>query len=263
MPPTTFKANLAMALDPARLFHCATGYTPDRWQARLLRSMAPRILLNCCRQSGKSTSTAALALHAALYQAPALILLLSPSLRQSQELYRKVSTQYRALGRPIAMVSETTTQAELANGSRIISLPENEATLRGYSGVTLLIIDEAARVDDATYDAVTPMLGTSRGRLLALSTPWGKLGWWYDRWTNGGARWERYDVPVTTPEIAARTDAETLAEAQSRGVWHYGQEYLCQFGEREDSIFDDAQIQRAITPTLAPIIGRLPTVEDW
>lgn len=259
----TFKTQLAMALDPVLLFRRATGLTPDAWQTRLLRSTAPRVLLNCCRQSGKSTSVAALALHAAIYQAPALVLLLSPSLRQSQELYRKVSTQYRALGRPVAMVSETTTQAELTNGSRIISLPENEATLRGYSGVTLLIIDEAARVDDATYDAVTPMLGASRGRLLALSTPWGKLGWWYDRWTNGGARWERYEVPITTSEIAVRTDPETLTEAQSRGAWHYSQEYLCQFGEREDAVFDYELVRRAVTPSIAAFNDVLPVVDDW
>lgn len=258
MPTISPQLDLAMALDPVRLFVRATGHTPDAWQARLLRSTAPRVLLNCCRQSGKSTSTAALALHTALYAAPALILLLSPSLRQSQELYRKVSTQYATLGRPVAAVAESTTALELANESRIISLPENEATLRGYSGVTLLIIDEAARVDDATYDAVTPMLGTSGGRLLALSTPWGKLGWWYDRWTNGGARWERYEVPITTPEIAARTDPETLEEARSRGQWHYSQEYLCQFGEREDAVFDVGLLRALARSDLPALDDVLP-----
>jgi Terminase large subunit, T4likevirus-type, N-terminal len=253
-----FTTQLSMALDPVRLFRRATGHAPDAWQATLLRSTAPRVLLNCCRQSGKSTTTASLALHTALYEQHALILLLSPSLRQSQELYRKVSAQYRAIGRPVAAVAETLTQLELVNGSRIVSLPENEATVRGYSGVSLLIIDEAARVDDATYDAVTPMLGVSGGRLLGLSTPWGKLGWWYDRWANGGVRWERYDVPATTPEIAARTDPATLLEAQSRGAWHYGQEYLCQFGERADSVFSFAHIQRAITPALTPLDDVLP-----
>jgi hypothetical protein len=254
----TFKSNLAMALDPVLLFRSATGLTPDPWQAQLLRSTAPRVLLNCCRQSGKSTAVASLALHTALYQASALVLLLSPSLRQSVELYRKVSTQYRALGRPVAAVAETTTHLEIANGSRIISLPENEATLRGYSGVTLLVIDEAARVDDPTYDAVTPMLGTSHGRLLALSTPWGKMGWWYDRWVNGGTRWQRYEVPITTPEIAARTDVETLEEAQSRGDWFYQQEYMCLFGEREDSVFQFAHIQRAIRSDVLPLDDVLP-----
>ncbi len=258
----TFSTRLKMALDPAALFAQATGHAPDAWQAQLLRSTAPRVLLNCCRQSGKSTAVASLALHAALYDAPALILALSPSLRQSQELYRKVGTQYRALGRPSLAVAETLTHLELANGSRIVSLPESEETIRGFSGVSLLIVDEAARVADAVYDAVTPMLGASYGRLLAPSTPWGRAGWWHQAWTEGGARWERFEVPIDTPEIARRIDPAVVEDARARGEWHFNQEYLCRFGEREDSIFSFEHIQRAIRPDLAPFDDVIPIGVD-
>jgi len=70
--------DLRMALDPVQLA-CATGLNPDPWQERLLRSSAPRVLLNCSRQAGKSTMAAALAVHTALYDPGALVLLLSPS----------------------------------------------------------------------------------------------------------------------------------------------------------------------------------------
>jgi hypothetical protein len=73
-------------------------------------------------------------------------LLLSPSLRQSSELFRKVTDAYQALVRPVAAEGETALQLRLLNGSRVVSLPGHEATIRGYSGVTLLVIDEAARV---------------------------------------------------------------------------------------------------------------------
>lgn len=251
-------ADLTNALDPARLFRSATGHTPDRWQSQLLRSHARRILLNCCRQSGKSSAVATLALHEALFVPGSLTLVLSPSLKQSQELFKKITLQERALGRPAQYVSETTTHLETKTGSRVISLPENETTIRGYSNVSLLIIDEASRVSDDVYSAVLPMLGASHGRLLALSTPWGKQGWWYERWISGGDRWERYEVPVTTPEIAARIDPEVLLEAQARGPWWYGQEYLCQFGEREDAVFSVAHIQQAIRADLAPLDDVLP-----
>lgn len=251
-------ADLANALDPARLFRSATGHTPDGWQARLLRSSSPRVLLNCCRQSGKSSAVATLALHEALFSPGSLTLALSPSLRQSQELFKKITAQERALGRPAQYVSETTTHLETTSGSRVVSLPENEATIRGYSGVTLLIIDEASRVADDVYSAVLPMLGASHGRLIALSTPWGKQGWWYERWIAGGDRWDRIEAPVTTPEIARRIDPQVLIEAQSRGGWWYGQEFLCQFGEREDSVFSTAHIERAIRADLAPLDDVLP-----
>lgn len=251
-------ADLTMALDPARLFRSATGHTPDRWQAQLLRSSARRILLNCCRQSGKSSAVATLALHEALFKPGSLTLVLSPSLKQSQELFSKIKRQERALGRPAQYVSETTTHLEMRSASRVIALPENEETIRGYSNVSLLIIDEASRVSDGLFGAVLPMLGISHGRLIALSTPWGKQGWWYERWNSGGDRWERYEVPVTTPEIAGRVDPEILVEAQARGRWWYGQEYLCQFGEREDAVFSFEHIQQAIRADLAPIDDVIP-----
>ena len=65
-------ADLTLALDPARLFRRVVGGVPDPWQTRVLRSEARQIILNNARQSGKSTSTAALTLRTALYHAPAL-----------------------------------------------------------------------------------------------------------------------------------------------------------------------------------------------
>jgi phage terminase large subunit-like protein len=125
----------------------ASGLTPDPWQFDVLTKHAPRVLMNCCRQSGKSTVAAAIALTEAL-QPSTLTLVLSPSLRQSQELYRKVRDLYRPHGSTVPIEQESALRLELTNGSRIISLPGTEQKIRGFSGVGLLIIDEAARVPD-------------------------------------------------------------------------------------------------------------------
>src|SRR6516164_992753 len=145
--------------DPANLLTLA-GKSPDPWQAALLRAAArTQTILLCSRQSGKSTVASALALRAALLTDNSLVLLLSPTLRQSGELYRdKVLRLYNALGRPVGTVQESALQMTLANGSRVVSLPGDEETIRGYSGVTLLVIDEAARVPDDLYFSVRPML---------------------------------------------------------------------------------------------------------
>jgi hypothetical protein len=71
--------DLALALDPALVLD-RQGLDPDPWQAQLLRSDAQQTLMVTTRQGGKSTATAALALHTALYTAGALILLLAPAL---------------------------------------------------------------------------------------------------------------------------------------------------------------------------------------
>ena len=141
------KLDIALALDPSLLMRLA-GLEPDPWQQELLRSSFTRQLLLCSRQTGKSTTTAFLALHEAIYRERALVLMLSPSLRQSQELFRKALHAYGKLPIRPASINENSLRLELANGSRIISLPGREETIRGFSGVSLLIIDEASRVAD-------------------------------------------------------------------------------------------------------------------
>ncbi len=157
--------SLEIHLDPAAVMTHA-GMPPDAWQERLMRSQSDRMLLLCSRQSGKSTVTAAIALHEILHRPGSLVLLMSPTLRQSQELFRKVSDFRNALGLPIAVAEESALRLELANGSRIVALPGNEETIRGFSGVRLLVVDEAARVPDALYFSVRPMLAVSGGRLI-------------------------------------------------------------------------------------------------
>jgi hypothetical protein len=186
--------DLALALDPAALAR-TVGLELDPWQRDMLRSNVPRVLLNSSRQSGKSTVTAVLAAHTALYEPGSLVLLLSPALRQSQELFKKCLGIYRNLDRPVPPESETALTLSLKNGSRIVSLPGKEHSIRGFSKVRLLIVDEAARVPDELYLSVRPMLAVSAGRLVALSTPFGTRGWWYEAWV-GPEPWERYEVPA-------------------------------------------------------------------
>src|SRR5262245_52165102 len=137
--------DLAYALDPV-LLALDAGIVVDRWQARLLRDRPRRSLMCCSRQSGKSTVTALLALWVALYEAPALVLLVSPSQRQSAELFRVVMGFYGRLSDVAPLAAESVLRAEFANGSRIIALPGSEKTTRGYSKAALIVLDEAARV---------------------------------------------------------------------------------------------------------------------
>jgi len=156
--------------DPVALFRAAFG-EPDAWQLRALRSTAPRLAFNASRQAGKTGVAATIACHTALAEAGALILVVSPGLRQSQEAFRRVLDVYRAAGRPTPPEAENRLALELANGARVLALPGSERTIRGFAAVRLLVVDEAARVADETYHAVRPMLAVSHGRLVTLSTP--------------------------------------------------------------------------------------------
>lgn len=242
--------DLRLALDRAA-FARAVGLEPDPWQERLLRSDAPRLILNCSRQSGKSTVSGVLALHTALYRSRSLVLVLAPSLRQSQELFGKVAGFYRALGRPVPAQAERRLSLELENGSRIVTLPGTEKTIRGFSGAALLLVDEASRVDDGLYYAVRPMLAVSGGSLVMLSTPYGKRGAFFEEWTNGGEGWERYEVPASAcPRIPTAFLEEERAALPARV---YRQEYECSFEETEDQVFGYEEIEGAMSSEVTPL----------
>ena len=240
---------LSAALDPV-IFSQRIGIEPDPWQADLLRSTAPEIILNCSRQSGKSTTSATLAVHTALYQRDSLILLLSPGLRQSGELFKKCTSVYRDAGRPVVSESDTALTLTLTNGSRIVSLPGKDRTVRGFSGVRLLIIDEGAWVLDPLYYAVRPMLAVSGGRLILMSTPFGKRGFFHHEWTEGGPVWKRIQVRA---EDCPRIPPEFLAEERrTLPLWVYQQEYGCQFSETVDQLFGYDLVMSAMSDDLEP-----------
>lgn len=177
-------------------------------------------------------------------------MLLSPSLRQSSELFKKCLAAYRNLGRPVPAEAETALTLTLENGSRIVSLPGSEGTVRGFSGVSLLCVDEASRVLDSLYFAVRPMLAVSGGRLVAMSTPFGKRGFFHAEWT-GGQSWERYEVPATQcPRISPAFLAE---ERRSLGDWWYRQEYGCAFSETTDQVFSYDLVTAALSTDVLPL----------
>jgi hypothetical protein len=236
--------------DP-RLILTQAGMRPDPWQRQVLRSRAPRTLLLCSRHAGKSLTAAALALRTALLEAPALVLLLSPTERQSGELFKdKVLRLYNALGRPVPAVQESAVRLTLANGSRVLALPGKEESVRCYSSVALLVVDEASRVVDSLYRSIRPMLAVSRGRLAALSTPFGKRGWFYEAWA-GAQAWDRVRIradecPRITPEFLAE-------ERRALGERWYRQEYECSFEDTIDALFSSEDIAAALNCDVQPL----------
>jgi hypothetical protein len=244
--------DLARALDPIELARDC-GIEPDGVQARLLTSTAKRMLVNCCRQWGKSTVTGLIALHEAIYNAPAMIVLVSPSQNQSTELFRKIHTFWQTLSSAPEASQESLTRMSLENGSRIISLPGSERTTRGYSGATLVVMDEAARVPDELLAAVRPMLATTNGRFFALSTPAGKRGFFHEAWEHGEG-WERISVKgAECPRISPEFLTE---EMEALGPLRFSEEYECAFTDAETNVFATELIEAAFTDDFEPFLAR-------
>jgi len=252
-------AEMAIALDPAQMMVRA-GYAPDPWQADVLRRDDINHLLNCTRQGGKSSVIACKALHKALYYAPSLTLILSPSERQSKLLLEKVSEIKEKLGFGASAIEETdsTLQMGFASGSEIIALPGKEQNVRGFSSVALAIIDEASRVPDSLYNAVRPMLSVSKGKLCVLSTPWGKRGFFHKEWTEGSG-WNR--VMIRATECPRITPAFLAGEKLSLPDSVFRQEYMCEFSDTLDSVFRYEDIQAAMSDDIEPLF-KTPGLED-
>ncbi|MCW2200438.1 hypothetical protein M2227_002528 [Bradyrhizobium elkanii] len=241
--------DLARALDPV-LFARDCGVTPDPWQADLLRSSARRALLLCSRQSGKSTITALLGLWVAVFEA-GLVVIVSPSQRQSAEMLRTIKQFLSNLANGPAIIAESALKLEFANGARILALPGGSGDkIRGIAGAAMVIVDEASRVEDELLAAVRPMLATSNGRLIALTTPAGKRGWFFESW-HGDNDWQRIRVSASDcPRISKEFLAEELKEL---GAMRFSEEYELAFLDPDEAVFPVAIIAAAFTPEVLPL----------
>jgi hypothetical protein len=238
--------------DPANLM-AAAGYPPLPWQARMLRSDSDRILLLCGRQMGKSLTTACKADHRALYTSDSTIVLISRSQDQSDELFHKVMKVYDALGRPVPAERELASELILTNGSRIVALPNNPDTVRGYSDVDLLIVDEASRVQDTIMVSVLPMILASKGSVILLSTPNGPQGYFHKRWVDPFGKDERIVAKAWDHPLFDKVGLADLA--RELGPAMAAQELGCEFIQSDDQVFPTECINRAFASGKAAIPG--------
>ncbi len=228
------------------------GLNLDDWQQSVIASTGKRDLLNVTRQGGKSTAAAVLALHEALYRPGSLTILVSPSQRQSSELFRKVIELREKLSSDPSPAEDNKLSMTVKGGGRVLSLPGIEATIRGFSGATLIVEDEASRVPDELYMAIRPMLAVRGGRLILMSTPFGKRGHFWREWSEG-VTWKRVEVPASR---VPRISKEFLEEERSSlGCWWFQQEYECQFKESTDSVFSHAAVMGALSDDVKPLFG--------
>ena len=230
--------------DAVRFARERLGFFPDEKQLEVLQSTAKRGILNCSRQWGKSTVTAAKAVHRAYTQADSLVLVASPGERQSAEFLRKASRMVRKLDIKPRGDGDNPVSLQFPNGSRIVGLPGTEATVRGFSAVSLILIDEASRVDDAMYQALRPMLAVGDGDLWMMSTPNGQRGFFYTTWTEGDADWMRVSVKATEcPRIP-----RSFLEKERRGMIEadFSQEYMCCFTGTGTEYFDRQLVLDAV-----------------
>jgi hypothetical protein len=246
-------ADLRLALD-VNHFARSAGLEGDLdpWQENVIDAPEQKVLLNCSRQAGKSTVAALLTLRTALYQPASLSLCVSPSLRQSGELFRKVLDFYHRLPLKTPVRAESALRLELVNNSRIVSLPGSEKTVRGYSKASLIVLDEASRIDDQLIAGLRPMQAVAKGcRFIVMSTPFGRRGYFFERWQSPDPGWLKIEIPA---ERCPRIPADFLTEQERElGPLLYRQEYQCEFVDDAEALFASEMVEAAFDPSVRPL----------
>jgi len=124
-----------------------------------------------------------------------------------------------------------------------VPLPGREGTTRGFSAVSMLIVEEAARVPDEVYLALLPSLAVCDGDVILLSTPRRRRGFFYREAVEGMGEADTlvHTGPVTE---CSRISERYLAKQRARGDAYFRQEFLCEFVETGKFLLDEATVKK-------------------
>lgn len=246
---STLADDLAASLDPV-VFAARVGFVAEQWQEDLLRSVERRQIVACARQVGKTHTTAIKVVHRAVYSPDSLVLVVSPTQRQSNEMLTRCRQVFRQAGSPLKLVKDNDGELAFENSSRIVSLPGTDATTRGYSSAALIVVDEGAYLETDVFHGVLPMVG-SDGQLIALSTPAGQSGWFHSLFTTVGNGWQRHRITVhESGQWGERRIAETRALL---GSVKFAAECEASFQDTDSQLFSSQSIRAASTSAVAPL----------
>ncbi len=226
----------------------------DETQSDFLRDLSSRIIVKCCRQWGKSTTAAAKA-AAEFELGKGLILIIAPSDRQARECFAKASDMIHSANPNEKFEIDGRTEIKRKHGARLVAIPTT-GQIRGFSSPRTIIIDEAAFAADEDYKGkVRPMLSHG-GKVILLSTPFGKRGFFYDIWMAGGKTWKRYEVAAKDCYHIPRDFLEE--ERIALGPIWYSQEYEGVFLDSVASFFDMDAVRAGLQVGIEPLFLYTP-----
>ncbi|MBL8239315.1 MAG: terminase family protein, partial [Bryobacterales bacterium] len=218
------------------------NFQPSPKQAEVLNTDARYLILCCNRQWGKTTTIAVKALHHALHHPDQTIVILSRTKHQASILINRASVLTQRLGLRVRRVMGFPFSVQLPNGSSIIAVAHSGDTSVGNTA-NVLIVDEAALVQDHVYWLVSASVSRTKGKIWLLSTPRRQAGFFFNIWHNADPRWTRILSTVADcPEI----DADYLAMQRDSDPIRYRQDFLCEFIQPADRMIDAETFQRMI-----------------
>lgn len=234
----------------------------DKWQEEVLAYKGD-MLLCTGRRVGKTYILARKAIDRMVKKKTPFVVM---SLTEDQAfLIIIMARTYLEEEYPNIMFKSTMKWIELQNGSSMISRPAGDtgAGVRGFEG-GVLIVDEASRMTKLFWLAARPIILITAGEIWMASTPFGKQGYFYDRFNDAhilkkpNARFKVFYI--TTPKVIEtreifeswteelRTEVlKILAEDRKEmSELEYGQEYLGLFLDELRQFFPNELIKKCM-----------------
>jgi thymidine kinase len=159
--------------DPAIFADVLLGEPLWPHQIEVARSGARYRVICAGRRAGKTKVFAVLALHRAVAHASSKVLIISTGEVAARRMFAEIARMAsRARWVASSVSDETKSMLVFENRSVIECVPASMAQIRSAEA-DLLIIDEAAFVDEAIWEAAEPTIAARRGsKVLLASTPW-------------------------------------------------------------------------------------------
>ena len=195
------------------------------------------------RQVGKSLMAENLLLYFGINFNRTTSICISPTLSQARKLFKEI-VEAVAGSDIIKSSNATLLEIELANLSKILfKSAEQKEALRGYTVTGILIIDEAAYIEDSVYYTVLPYVDVSGAPILIISTPRARSGFFFDSYCRGldGTN-EFYTVdwsnPIYKNELEKLLPPARLEEYRRMLPKNqFATEYLGQFLDTDGMVF--------------------------
>ncbi len=259
MPTLTSEALEQIKQNPSFFAETVLHFKPFNYQQKLLSDTNKRIIACMGRQTGKTTTIATKAIHYAFTHPKTTTLIISPSLRQSMIMFDKILTFTHS--NPLlrkSITRKTRTIIQLTNNSTIIALPCSEHMLRGYTA-NLAICDEASFIPETIITEILyPMLSTTNGTAILLSTPWDKNHFFYKAFLN--PQYSTHKIPSAENPLIPQEFLNEMQQNMTKEA--YTREYKAEFTEAATSYFQQELIRKSIE--LAQHLGLEPyaTIEQ-
>lgn len=192
------------------------------------------------RQRGKSTFLQQVILYQAINHPLTTTIVISPVNSQNQRFFEQIRDAI-IMSPLVKKCNESTLEIVFKNKSRVyFKSAEQRDRLRGFTA-HLLLIDEAAYIDDDIYDIVLPYLNVTRGRLILTSTPRFKKGKFFEFYKRGVEGKEHYKyINVSNYDYHFFiSDEQLLLYRESMPANAYKTEILGKFLANDEGVFGD------------------------